>query len=322
MTAPYTPTAFAAPILNPAVGGAGVPVAYVSNSQFKFAPTALDTANLVPGGTLAQQEQSLADVLARASAWADRYCFGTDPAAKGASLAATMSVQSAAVRAHGGYLKLVCDYKPILSVIGIDVGIDASSVQSVGASAASRLMFGRRTIYVPASAMVPPAGTLPGMPASTYVVWSYVAGYPHTSLAGSALAGGTAITVAPTDGASGVLGIFPGTQLHIVDGANTETVTVTNVAGTVLTVSPLAFTHTAPAAPDFLPVTTLPAEVVQAVMLLASVLIKARGDNSLVLASLTEPNAVQQSAGDEFTDLSLARRMLAPYRIRIKSAGL
>lgn len=320
MTAPYTPSAFTAPAVNPAIGGAGVPLAYVSNSQFGFAPTAMDVSNLVPGGTLAAQAASLSMVLARASAWADRMCFGSDPAAKGASLAATASVQSATVRVHGDHVTLICDYKPLLSVTGIDIGPDPSTAVGIG-TAASRLRFGRRSIFVPVSAVAPVPTTLPGAARSLYAVWSYVSGYPHTSLAADAAQGATSLTVAPTDGAQGVLGVFPGTRLTVVDGAATETVTVTGVDGTQLTVSALGSAHTVPPAPDFVPVTAMPAEVSQAVIFLATALIKTRGDNSMVLASLTEPNAVEEQSGDEFTDVELARELLAPYRVRIKSGS-
>lgn len=318
MTAPYTPTPFPAPALNPAIGGAGIPVTYVSNSQFTFAPTAMDTANLVPGGGLAQQAQALADVLSRASAWADRYCFGSDPAAKGASLAATVTVQAGMVAYRSNYLRLVCDYKPLISVTGVDVGPDASSARTIGAAAA-QIWFGRRTIYVPSTVIAPRTVPTAGLP--VYAAWSYVSGYPHTTLAAPASVGDATITVTPSDGSAGVLGVFPGTQLRIIDGAESETVTVTNVAGTTLTVSPLTNAHQLPAKPDFLPVTALPANVTQAVILLATALIKTRGDNSMVLASLTEPSEVKDSTGDEFTDVTVAKELLAPYRIRIKSVS-
>jgi hypothetical protein len=320
MTAPYQPATFASPAINPAVGGAGFPVPYVSNSQFAFAPTAMDIANLVPGGTLADQARSLGNVLARASAWADRYCFGAVPAAKGASLVATTTVQTAMIRRHlGAPIRLVCDYKPILSVIGVDLGPSPTSLASIGQAGAASLWFGRRTIYLPESVLTP-MGRNP-IAATTYAAWSYVSGYPHTALAASVEAGATTITVAATDGAGGVLGIFPGTQLTITDGAATETVTVTELTGTVLTVTPLAHPHTVATAPDFVPVTAMPADVIQAVIFLAMALIKSRGDNSMVLASLTEPNEVKSSAGDEFTDVGYAKELLHPYRIRIKSGA-
>lgn len=321
MTVPYAPVAFATPALNPAVGGAGVPVAYVSNSQYLTAPTSMDTNDLVPDGSDVDQMLSLADVLARASAWADRFCFGADPAAKGSSLAATVSVESAYQRVLGGELRLACDYKPIVSVVGVDVGFDPSSVQTIGATGAASLRFGRRTIYVPGSSLAAyePRSPFGPIASRVYAVWSYVNGYPHTTLAAPAAAAATTITVAATDGGSTVLGVLPGTRLSIVDGSNTETVTVTAVNGTTLTVTALANAHTPPDAPDFIPVTAMPADVTQAVIFLATALIKTRGDNSLVLDELTEPRTVRRVDGDELSDVTFAKELLAPYRVRVKA---
>lgn len=310
MTGPYVPAPFASPAVNPAVGGAGVPIAYASNSQFGNAPTSIDTADLVPDGNASAQAQALADMLARASAWADRYCFGADPAAKGSSLAATTSVESAVLSPArtvlGAEFRLVCDYKPILALLGLDIGPDPSSVQPY--STPTQVRFGRRTIYVPTTVCQP-----------QYGVWSYVNGYPHTSLAASCAVGATSLQLTPTDGGTGLLGVYPGTRLIIVDGASTEPVSVTAVTGSTVTVAATAYAHTAPSAPDFLPVTSLPAEVTQAVIFLTAALLKTRGDNSLVLDELTEPSQVKPEAGDEFTDVDLAFRLLNPYRIRVKS---
>lgn len=316
MTAPYAPVPFAAPSVNPAVGGAGVPVAYVSNSQFTFAPTAIDVNSLVPGGSSAQQAQALADTIVRASAWADRYCFGADPAAKGSSLAASVSVESARVTSHGGEYRLVCDYKPILSVLGVDMGATPQSLNSIGTGA--NLRFGRRTIYVPTATLETVGRVIPGYPSTMLAVWSYVNGYAHTSLATATVVGATSITVAATDGSAGVLGVYPGSRLTIIDAEKTEPVTVQSVSGTTITVAPLRFAHTPATAPDFTPVTAIPAEVTQAVIFLCSALIKTRGDNSMVLASLSEPKSTQAESGDEFTDVSLAKQLLAPYRVLVK----
>lgn len=320
MTGPYAPTAFATPAFNPATGGKGVPFAYVSNSQYLFAPTAVDTNALVPGGSADAQAQALADVLTRASAWADRVCFGSDPAAKGSSLAATVSVESAYLPVTGGSLRLPCDYKPIVSVLGVDVGFDPTSVQSIGTGAALR--FGRRTIYVPAYVIPAVGAPFPYAPPSrkVYAVWSYVNGYPHTRLAADAAQGATSLTVAATDGGSDVLGVMTGSSLTIIDGESTETVTVTAVDGTTLTTSALRFAHTVPSVPDFTPVTAIPADVTQAVIFLATALVKTRGDNSLVLDEITEPRTVRREAGDEFTDVGLAMKLLAPFRVRVKAA--
>jgi hypothetical protein len=120
MTAvPYTPAVLSAPVLNPASASTGLPpVPYISVSEYQYAPTAMSTKALYPGGTAQDQTQVLADTIRRASRWVDNICFGTDPAAKGVSLAASLSVESMRTRVKTGELRLICDYKPILELVG------------------------------------------------------------------------------------------------------------------------------------------------------------------------------------------------------------
>lgn len=344
MAAPYTPTAFAAPIINPAIGGTGVnPVPYISVSQYNFAPTAMDTSTLIENGNQAAQTQALYDTIRRASRWADRYCFGADPAAKGASLAATLSVESAQAKIIRGEIRLVCDYKPILEVVGIDVGTDPSAVSTVGAQIAAATRVGRRTLYVPVGysgwttqptasfdssitfdGSAPAPVSTPGRrwDGTVYAVWSYVNGYPHNQLAQNIEADATQVVVKATDGAGGVYGVYPGTQLTVIDGASTETVTVTSVTpGTATcTIGTTAFadSHTAPAGPDFLPVTALPEDISLAVIFFTTSLIKTRGDNSLVLDEVREADQMHSSMGDVAEDVAYAMELLDPYRVRIK----
>jgi hypothetical protein len=338
VTNPYTPTTLATAIVNPAVGGFGQPIPYLSNSAYKFAPTAMDVESLVQGGTEGAQAQALYDTIRRASAWADRYCFGADPAAKGASLAATLSVEAGYVKLLQGELRLVCDYKPIIDVRGIDVGLNPANVQSIGASVASAVRIGRRTIYVPYNQVFwngpPPSSTptetVPARYGRYYAVWSYTNGYPHTSLAANVTANSSTVEVTATDGAGGLLGVYPGTQMTIVDESATnpvsETFTVQSIAAatpsaniaTITTTAPLLFAHTVPASPDFIPVTALPEDVRLAVIFLATSLIKTRGDLSVVLDQMEEPKERQESSGDVNADVAYAMELLDPYRIRIK----
>lgn len=326
MTVPYAPVTFTSPPLNPAVGGYGPPAIYVSPSQYKFAPTAMDTSSLVPNAPAAAQEQALYDTLRRASAWADRYVYGFDPAAKGASLAASLSVTTAYLPIIAGELRLVCDYKPIIQFVGCTLGTNPSAVTPLTTTVAAQCRFGRRTIYIPInnrywfgknaqSSATPIRTTTTGM---VYAVWSYVNGYPHTSLATSVVAGATTLNLTPTNGTNGLFGVFVGTHLTIYDGATTETVTVKAISGATLTVSALRYAHTAPPSPDFLPVTALPADVQVAVIFFTTALIKTRGDNSLVLDEITEPEHINQSAGNVEEDVAYAMELLDPWRIRLK----
>jgi hypothetical protein len=327
VTGPYVPTPFATPIVSPAAGGFGKPGVYLSCSEYIFAPTAMNTDNLVPGGSAAAQTQSLADTLRRASAWVDRFCYGTDPASKGASLAASLSVEAQKVKVFTGELRLICDYKPVLEVTAVDVGFDPSAMESVGPNISASIRIGRRTIYVPT--VFPWAGRIGQQPLPpptggyVFCVWAYVNGYPHTSLAADVVAGATSLVVESTDGKGGCFGVYPGTQLTIYDMSQTETVSISaitpGVTTTTFTVNPLLYAHNVPEVPDFIPVSGLPADVTQAAIFMTNALIKTRGDNSLVLSELAEPTMLHRQAGDEFTDIQLAKELLRPYRINLKA---
>lgn len=319
MVAPYTPPSFATPIVNPSAGGFIAPVPYISVSQYKYAPTAMDTETLEPDGGAIDQTQVLADVIGRASAWADRIVFGTSPSAKGASLCASQSIQTGFVRMINGELRLSCDYKPILELSGLSLGTGPGDIAGATQDVANQIRFGIRTIYVPGEPILPVGGSRMGLVSRSgriYAVWSYVAGYAHLRLAADADQGESTIEVEPNGPAGTLLGVYPGTPLGIDDIGVTESVNVQSVSGTTITLdSPLANDHTVPVeGPDFIPVTAIPADVQQAVIFLTTALIKTRGDNSIVLDEITEPTKLQSTADAVQGDIDTAMAMLAPFR--------
>jgi hypothetical protein len=334
---PYTPSQFPAAVVNPATGSIGAPpIPYVSVSEYTFAATAMATKSLNPGGTAQQNTQSLADTIRRASRWADAICFGADASSKGASLAASLSVETAKVRVLSGEIRLVCDYRPIVAVTGVDIGPDMSSLAGVDSSTAAQMRIGRRTLYVPCvPTWVSNGAWTPspfGMTGWLTAVWSYVNGYPHTQLAQNVAASATSCVVAATDGSGGLWGTypasgaFPGTALTVTDGAATESVFVAAIAANTpsagfatLTTSPFANAHTVPAAPDFLPVSAIPADIHQAVISLTTMLIKTRGARAMVMpavaggspAGSTKQSLAQAGA---LEDWDIASQLLRPYR--------
>lgn len=324
MVAPYTPPLLVAPIVNPAVGGFIKPVPYLSVSQYNYAPTAMDTESLEPFGTAADQTQVLADTIFRASAWADRIIFGTAPAAKGASLCASQSTGTARVKCLQGEYRLLCDYKPILELDALAFGPNPADLNPIDQATAAQIWFDGRVIIVPSLgtfAQVNGPGVFIGRPGGrTYAVWTYVAGYPHLRLAAEADAGAESITVLPNGPGDTLLGIYPGTPLSIDDVGQTEDITVASIEGTTINLtSPLVNDHSIPNGPDFTPVTALPGDVSQAVVFLTTALIKTRGDNSIVLDEIDEPEKIQSTADAVQSDLKTAFDMLAPFRITSKA---
>ena len=325
MTMPFAPAPLSVPVVNPSIGGYGQTFDYLSTSDFSFDPNAIDTSNLVDGGDAQAQTVALAMKISRASRWADRICFGADAAGKGASLCATQSVQQDWVPLLMGELRLICDYKPIIELDGLEIGYDSSSVAAP--SSTSGIRIGGKVIHVPMQLASVNVGGLsdtftePGRQyGRRYVVWSYVNGYPHTLLAATATAGTKTVVCRPTTPSGGLYGVYPGTQLSIPDGANSEPITVSSVSGaTITTVAPLVNTHLVPTLPDFRTVTAMPLDVIQAVILLAVSLIKTRGDNSLVLEGITEPTKAQSTYAEGNDDMINGMAMLDDFRVATKA---
>jgi hypothetical protein len=334
MVAPYVPTPFPTGVVNPGVATQGAtPIPYLSNSQYTNAPTAIDSTHLAPGGVAGQQAQALADTLARASSWVDAYCFGADLSENGASLAASLAVESSMAKVKNGELRLICDYKPVLELVGCDIGPTPGSV-STASSFASMVRFGRRTIYIQMGGGIPfrTGDTAPaivpasGERGSVFAVWSYVSGYAHTQLAADVAVGDTSCSVAATDGNGGLWGVYPGqTRFRIADGAATETISVLDVTPngvtTTLTTSAFQNAHSLPGAPDFIPVTTLPSNIEQAAISMTTMLIKTRGARALVMPQTPggQPNRQAFAQAGALEDWDIATGILARYTIRLKS---
>lgn len=339
MTAPYVPTALATPVVNPSAGSVGAnPIPYISPTEYQFAPTAMAIGQLVPGGFTNTQLHALADVIRRASRWADNICFGADPDGK-ASLAASVSVESQWAKLVNGALRLACDYRPI-EVVGIDIGPAPTSVTSIGSTAAGQVRIGRRTIVVPLASgnvfrnndvpAVVPYGRQSGR---LYAVWSYVNGFPHTKLHTSVSAAATSCVVTATDGAGGLWGVyaasgaFLGTQLQIIDGVNTETVSVKGItkgaSTTTLTTSAFQYAHAVPTAPDFIPVTQLPEDIHQACITLTSVLLKtSRGSRTMEMPRSPgqPPNRQVMAQAGAIGNWENACNLLHDYGVRVKQS--
>jgi hypothetical protein len=349
MTLPFIPTPIANPVMNPAIGWTGArPIPYISNSQFQFAPTALTTKDLVPGGDAAAQAQSLANTIRRATGIINRMCFGASASSKGGSLAASLVVDSARIRIKGGELRLICDYTPLVQLVGVAVGAGMSSLSDLAPALIAQASPGRKTWTIPYGGLgavfrggdSPAYVPAPGSAGSVYTVWSYINGYPHTALAANVAADATSCVVKATDGNGGLWaviaasGSFPGTGLQIVDNEFTEEVSVLaiipntpSVGLTTLTTTPFEYAHTVPSTgPDFIPVTAVPDDVHQATISVVEFLIKTRGARGLSLPSTAGGKPGPQSKKGQagvFADYETALNILGDggYVVRLRHPG-
>lgn len=296
---------------------------YLTVEEYKRAPTAINTSNLdyFTGITnTAAQDVELANVIARASAWVDNICQLPD------GLAASVNTEIREVYiTKDGYLRVQPYNFPIIQLQSLQWKVYPTSAWisvDVVNNVTTYLRYFETMMWFPffngpaltiGNAYAYPVSA-PYMPYLTptdsariqdlkmTVQYSYINGYPNTTLTASVLAGAQSITVDdPT-------GIIAGTVLTIYDGANTEKVTVsTTPTNNTLTLSkPLIFAHNSGIA-----VSAIPADVKQACILLVNYLLKERGVNSITMEGTTNP--IMQKY-DDVRDVKMAKEVLRPYR--------
>lgn len=318
MTMPFAPTPFATPVVSASAGAITQHAPLIGCSEYRFAPTAVGTGDLVPGSTNPASDSlaALAQVIARASVWADQTCFhgrGT--------LAAMVRQESGWVKVKdSGIIPLVSSVAPVSMVLGVALGPSPGNLTSIQSPASEQIWVEGQVIWLPNFGSWGPVTVFPTIAtqgSGIFAVWDYVGGFPHASLAQDAPAGATTLTLAPADPASTMLaGFLTGTALTIRDGASTERVVVSSVAGTTITLaSPTLYAHTVPAAPDTIMVSALPDAVEQAVISITSVLIKTRGTRAQILPAVPGRAANRQALAQAgaLEDYELARRLLQPY---------
>ncbi len=278
---------------------------YITVAEYNQAPTGVDLSNLVSKDPAASAAEG-ANIIARASAWADNFC--------GQILAATTDTDTNRVQvSRDGYMHIHPRYTPILEVTDFRFGTAPNNLQAM--TDLSGIGFYGQEFHVPSGVASFSSFTGPlqfgsaGYNAKYWVQYSYINGYPNTLLATApGAAGATTLTV--TD-ATGIIGGL--TQLGIYDGAQAELVKVASVAGNVLTLTaPTVFAHTQTG----VSVSALPPSVKQAVILLTTALVKTRGTSAIVA-----PGIRSQSAGQRLTteaiqgeDVDYAYDLLMPYR--------
>ena len=278
---------------------------YLTSAEYRQAPTGVDVSGLVKGDQAASLAE-LANVIARASSWADTMC--------GQVLAATPDVEGGRLSVtRDGILRIHPRQNPVVDVTGIAYG--STPAQMTPLTDLSNVWVEPASIIVPltqiGTAFYGSLGFTSVVPGTdVYVQWSYIAGWPNTTLTGAVTAGDTTLTIkTPT-------GILPGTGLTIYDGAQTETVTVASTY-TPMT-SPVTLTSGALWSHPVLgtSVSALPPAVKEAVILLTSALIKTRGSSAMVLQSVRGELSRADSKGEsgEIEEIDLADELLAPYR--------
>lgn len=231
-------------VLNPPTQ-AELAVPYVTAAGFIAYPTWLDLDDLLPGGVAALQTDVLADVALAASDWAIGELENMPLHGH--------FVQNEYQRSrsgNNGRVYIRPRHIPLRAITSLAWGCDPSSMTADTLPDSTMwIEDGREVSFRPGAGITQFTGPAiqfgpaarPDMP--VYVTWSYVAGYPNTTLSVPCSLGASSVTVAdPTS-------ILPGDVLRIYDTGDTSSVTAANEAITV------ASTYT-PAIPTVPPVAT------------------------------------------------------------------
>ena len=279
--------------------------AYLSLDEFKTAPTSVDLTNLQvdPAPDIpADQDSALTRVIARAGQAMDDYT--SNP------LVSTTRTETRRVRVNrDGWFSIHPTRWPVVALTAFSYGSSVAQLNTV--TDLTGQFIDEQNVLLPLGGSSTFAGsglTLGGpRPGAPYVArYSYTHGFPATTITNSPAAGGTSLTVADASG------FVVGNRYTLFDGMNSanETVTVSAINGTTLTVSALVFAHAAGVA-----ISGLPESVKQAALLYTIALIRTRGDSSMVLsAGLSTPDQVGGTDRSLLADIRLAQELLRPWR--------
>jgi hypothetical protein len=275
-------------------------VSYVTPGEFKRHPTGVDTNALVPGQPKNVQDQALADVLRRASSYADSITEKI--------LAATLDTQYGSYSpGPGGLIKVPLDNSPIVAVSSVELGLAPGSlVESTtdGCDLSGRIL------------TIPVGFGYGASPSRVYARVQYINGWANAQLNAAANPGATSLTL------NNALGIVPGMTLSLSGAASSESVTVADSFVPVSTLTPTMVPLAAPVAGSYGAgyvvgdvATTMPQNVKLAVILLACAIIKTRGSEALVMASVnSDPDKVADFQDGAEGEYGMAVDLLSPYR--------
>lgn len=277
---------------------------YLTVDEFKQAPTAVDVDDLVGSGSAAVNDQELANVIARASSWIDSYC--------GQVLAATVDTETMRGRvSRDGFLRVHPRYWPVIEVVSASYGSNPTLMNTLDPT----------TAWIEQEAVVFP---LQGIAASflgaiqfsrvysataeQFISMTYVNGYANTMLSANVSLGATSIAV------KDATGLLPNQKFMIYESDTTELCVVASSfvpvqgAATVPLASGLEHSHNAG-----VNVSALPPAVKQAAIFMTSVILKARGNATLVMGTLT-PSQFMEKNPSAMNDYQSALELLKPYR--------
>lgn len=218
------------------VSTAGRPTPYITINELKQSPVYTQLRALVPGQSDADRDAQLGRIIMRASSMINGEV--------NQNLAATVDTEVGEVMITDfGELRIHTRCNPIIEVLSLSVGSDYGNLTAV--TDLSRVVVEPWRFTLPGGSAslgysLPSVQYRPrrGNGNKLYGKWSYINGFPTTTLAAPAAIGDTAITVRDATGIQVGRSI-----LTIEDGKWLEQVAPSAITGNVLTVGPLTFPH-------------------------------------------------------------------------------
>lgn len=277
---------------------------YITIAEFKQAPTGVDVDDLVGGGSGAVNDQELANVIARACSWIDSHCNQV--------LASTVDTDSFRARvSRDGFLKVHPRYFPVTEVVSASYGSNPQSMNALDPTTAwiepMSVIFPMNNLLTTFFGQIQ-FGNPYSLTSEQFVTITYVNGYPNALLASSSLSGVSTLAV------NDLTGFLPNQKFQVYDGATTELLTVSSSfvpaqgAGNLVLASPTSYAHNAGVS-----VSALPPAVKQAAIFMTASVLKARGNATLVMQTLT-PSQFMESNPAAMNDYQAALDLLKPYR--------
>jgi hypothetical protein len=269
---------------------------YITPDEFKFSPTAIDTANLDQEniGNAAAQLSVLTALLRRASRWADNICKQPLYAKTQTELKAISPTRDYRLVIHPNCTPLVgltsVRYRRYPSDTWSDV-VMSSDVQQF------------ETWFEVYRQLNP----FPVTPTNRLLVeYTYTSGFSTSVLTANSIVGATTLSL------QDATGLVAGTGFTVGVGSTAEYVTVQSVVGNVVTLT--AATTLAHTTNDV--TSSVPDDIRQAVIMLAGFLIRERGSMAVTMNETTLTSSSTYAKSD---DVKLAARLLGPY-MRIVSS--
>jgi hypothetical protein len=275
----------------------GTPVPYITLAELKRAPIYTQLQKLVPGQSDADRDAELAAVIKRASAMINGEV--------NQNLAATLDNEVGRVTvSDGGDLRIHTRNSPIISVQSIWAGSDIYSLTQI--TDLTHMVLDPWRITIPRGANQLNGLNLPmtgfGRPGQRlWAQFTYVNGYPVTTLASAVSAGATSITVKDATGI-----VANQTLLTIHDGRLLEQVVPSAVNGNTLTVPALVNAHAAGVGVD-----ALPDDLKEATLLLIS---RLHDTWSLSMGSITHDGTGARNGTPKPKIMCDCASILAPYK--------